>query len=43
MIRLMIYILWFTVTVASVIEGNYWFTPVAALCTYMALPERIEA
>lgn len=39
MIRLAVYILWFTVTVASIIEGNYLFTPLFAYCTYVALPE----
>jgi hypothetical protein len=43
MIRLVIYILWFTVTVASVIEGQYYFTPLFALCTIAALPEKGEA
>lgn len=40
MIRLAIYIAWFTVTVASMIEGQYYFTPLFAYCTYVALPER---
>lgn len=42
-IRLAIYIMWFTVTVASIIEGQYYFTPLLAYCTYVALPERSKA
>lgn len=42
LIRLIVYIAWFTVTVASLIEGQYYFTPLFAYCTYVALPERAE-
>ena len=43
MIRLAVYILWFTCTIASIIEGQYWATPVFALATLAALPARSEA
>jgi len=42
MIRLAVYILWFTCTAASIIEGQYYFTPLFALATIAALPEKGE-